>query len=117
MCDHFDSRWNYTIEDVKFTVNSLLNKINPKQSNQDGRIGPAETVFDTETKNRHITFSADKLTATCTLPKGSGTAKANTALYKGRYLRNIGLILFEKKPIFCGSYNMKKGEGGVLLLT
>ncbi|KAI5710851.1 hypothetical protein M8J75_011965 [Diaphorina citri] len=83
--------WNYTIEDVKFTVNSLLNKINPKQSNQDGRIGPAETVFDTETKNRHITFSADKLTATCTLPKGSGTAKANTALYKGKWQYEVQL--------------------------
>uniref|UniRef100_A0A8D9DZA1 E3 ubiquitin-protein ligase RNF123 n=1 Tax=Cacopsylla melanoneura TaxID=428564 RepID=A0A8D9DZA1_9HEMI len=83
--------WNYTIEDVKFTVDRILNLTNPKQSNHEGRIGPPETVFDSETKNKSVAFSSDKLTATCTIAKGSGTARANTALYKGKWQYEIQL--------------------------
>ncbi|KAL1463499.1 hypothetical protein WDU94_015246 [Cyamophila willieti] len=89
--ERIGEEWNYTIEDVKFTIDRLLNQINPKQSNQEGRIGPAETVFDVEAKNKSIAFSTDKLTATCTIAKGSGTARANTALYKGKWQYEVQL--------------------------
>lgn len=83
--------WNYTLEDVKFTVNKVLNKINPNQLVQDGRIGPTEIIWDTDVKTRHLSFSVDKLTATCTSPKGYGTAKANSALCKGKWQYEVQL--------------------------
>ncbi|KAL1450651.1 hypothetical protein WDU94_002990 [Cyamophila willieti] len=86
-----DGDHEYTIQSVNFTINRLLNKINPKEVQQEGRIGPVETVFDFESKSNFISLSADKLTATCTIPRGAGSVKANTAVYKGKWQYEVQL--------------------------
>lgn len=83
--------WDYTMDDVKFTINKVLDTINPNNSSQEGRIGPKETVFNSEKKSRILMISPDKLTVTCSKLRGSGTAQANTALYKGKWQYEVQL--------------------------